>query len=101
MVQAQPLVPLLYNVGSAGDEAAATPESWLPSLHFQERSQNCCSMTYFWTCHPPVCHSQEGAMPGFTSGLRAELVMRTFRLPAVTPGDLAGLGVRCTALADK
>ena len=77
LAQANPLVPLLYKVGSAADRAAASPESWATGLHFQE-----------------------GAAPGFTSGLRAELVVRTFRVAAASAAGLALAGVTCAALAD-
>ena len=43
LVHANPLVPLLYKVGSATDQTGTSPESWATELHFQE-----------------------GAMPGFT-----------------------------------
>lgn len=79
LARADPLVPLLYKVGVADDKAATVPERWKTQLHFQE-----------------------GALPGFTSGLRAELVMNTFQLPAVTAlSDVTAAGVTCVALAHE
>ena len=78
LVQANPLVPLLYKVGSATDERATSPESWATELHFQE-----------------------GAMPGFTSGLKAELVINTFQLAATSASEISLAGVTCVELADE
>lgn len=76
MALAQPLVPLLYKVGSSPDKNASKPSSWATAANFQQ-----------------------GVMPGFTSGLRAELVMRTFQLPASLP-DIEALGVTCLEIGD-
>jgi hypothetical protein len=78
LLQANPLVPLLYKVGSATDQNATSPESWATELHFQE-----------------------GAMPGFTSGLKAELVINTFQLAATSASEMSLAGVTCTELADE
>lgn len=77
MEQAAPMVPLLYNVGCAADPSAATPEAWAPELHFQE-----------------------GAVPGFTSGLCAELVMKTFKLDVSSVAELSEHGVSCVGLSN-
>jgi len=74
--RASPKVPLLYNVGSNVDTDASEPNSWAPELHFQE-----------------------GAFPGFTQGLKAELVINTFQLQHVKSiQDLNKAGVECVAL---
>eukprot|EP00931_Biecheleriopsis_adriatica_P073103 TRINITY_DN47459_c0_g1_i1.p1 TRINITY_DN47459_c0_g1~~TRINITY_DN47459_c0_g1_i1.p1 ORF type:complete len:274 (-),score=36.85 TRINITY_DN47459_c0_g1_i1:96-809(-) len=67
-------VPLVYKVGAADDLHAERPSRWQPAQHFQE-----------------------GTIPGFT-GLRAELVMRTFVLHAKTVADLKSAGVTCRLL---
>mmetsp|Transcript_21110 Transcript_21110/g.46527 ORF Transcript_21110/g.46527 Transcript_21110/m.46527 type:complete len:272 (-) Transcript_21110:50-865(-) len=73
---AQPMVPLLYMWAESGDASEAT--RWVPASHFQE-----------------------GTVPGYTSGLVAELVMRTFQVPAATSEELASKGVRCIVLDDS
>lgn len=72
---AQPAVPLVYNIGVADDPDAQTPSRWMPQQHFQE-----------------------GTLPGFTSGLRAEIVMRTFVVQGKTVADLRSSGVSCRLL---
>jgi len=72
---ARPAVPLVYNLGEAAETSAAVPDRWQPAQHFQEDT-----------------------LPGFTSGLKAELVMQTFRLPAKTVAKLESAGVTCTLL---
>lgn len=71
------MVPLLYNVGLSATSDAAAPETWAPAQHFQE-----------------------GSMPGFTSGLKAELVIHTFKLNVNTLAELDLAGVTCVDLAD-
>jgi hypothetical protein len=78
LAHANPLVPLPYKVGQASDQKASSSESWATADHFQQ-----------------------GAMPGFTSGLKAELVMNTFKLTAATASDLKLAGVTCLQLADE
>jgi len=75
--EARPMVPLVYNVGRANDAAATAPELWEPELHFQE-----------------------GTIPGFTSGLKAELVMKTFKVDVHAAAELKNYGLSCVGLAD-
>lgn len=77
VLQAKPMVPLLYNVGSAVSEDAEVPEEWSPCANFQK-----------------------GAMPGFTSGLRAELVINSFKLKAESVDELESMGIACIELRD-
>lgn len=76
--KAQPSVPLLYQVAEASSPEASAPERWKPCMHFQE-----------------------GTIPGFTSGLMAELVVNTFQVDASSAAELAELGVCCTGLKDE
>lgn len=78
MEKAAPAVPLLYQIGAADSQEAAVPERWSPSAHFQE-----------------------GTIPGFTSGLKAELVMQTFRMNVSSAAELADDGVSCQGLEDS
>jgi len=68
---AQPMIPLLYLLGTA-TESKATPMVWDPAPHFQE-----------------------GTVPGFTSGLRAEVVIKTFQLQEE---EMVTHGVTCHLL---
>eukprot|EP00662_Eupelagonemidae_sp_cell21_P037987 gene37987-62810_t len=76
MKEARPLIPVLYQVGRAA-EGASEPERWEPELNFQD-----------------------GTVPGYTSGLKCELVIRTFKVTAASIDDLRSEGVQCVALGD-
>eukprot|EP00747_Dinoflagellata_sp_TGD_P217826 gnl/TRDRNA2_/TRDRNA2_90175_c0_seq2.p2 gnl/TRDRNA2_/TRDRNA2_90175_c0~~gnl/TRDRNA2_/TRDRNA2_90175_c0_seq2.p2 ORF type:complete len:157 (+),score=38.49 gnl/TRDRNA2_/TRDRNA2_90175_c0_seq2:431-901(+) len=74
---AAPAVPLLYQLGHNDDRTASKPSSWAPAPSFQE-----------------------GTVPGYTSGLRCELVMNTFKMAAASVEDLRDKGLQCIALDD-
>lgn len=75
--EAQPLVPVLYLEGRNDNADAAQPSHWVPAPNFQE-----------------------GTVPGYTSGLKCELVIKSFRVEAASVAELAEKGLRCVALGD-
>jgi len=66
-------VPLLYMTGTADEET-------------QE------------TCWSPATNFQAGTVPGFTEGLRCELLMKTFQVHASSEKELADDGIECHVL---
>ena len=101
---ADPAVPLLYSIGShAGARDTCSKNAMASSSSIGgivASDSTTVESDVSWTRAP---HFQQGTIPGFTSGRRAEIVIRTFNISkgAITANDVEEAGVRCIPLHDE
>ena len=90
---AEPMVPLLYSIGS---HAGARDTSDKNAIGGTVDSDSTIVDEFDVSCWTRAPNFQEGTIPGFTSGLRAEVVIRTFNIKgAITANEVGEAGVRC------